>query len=88
VLFRSWLPSDSVWGHRFDASGIHGALWQYFDDGRKLFADSPVPLDLYPPKAEVPTAVLKASPGVALRRTSGGSSLLVFPRGASNADVN
>lgn len=86
--YASWLPSDSVWGHRFDATGIRGALWQYFDDGRKLFADSPVPLDLYPPKAEVPTAVLKASPGVALKRASGGLSVLVFPRGASNADVN
>jgi poly(3-hydroxybutyrate) depolymerase len=86
--YSSWLPSDSVWGHHFDASGIRGALWQYFDDGRKLFADSPVPLDLYPPKAEVPTAVLKASPGVALKHASGGLSVLVFPRGASNADVN
>jgi S-formylglutathione hydrolase FrmB len=86
--YSSWLPSGSVWGHHFDAAGIRGALWQYFDDGRKLFADSPVPLDLYPPKAEVPTAVLKASPGVALRHAPSGLSVLVFPRGASNADVN
>jgi pimeloyl-ACP methyl ester carboxylesterase len=86
--YASWLPKGSVWGHRFGAAGIRGAIWQYFDDGRRLSADSPVPLDLYPPKAEVPTAVLKASHGVALRRVAGGLSVLVFPRGASSADVN
>jgi pimeloyl-ACP methyl ester carboxylesterase len=86
--YSSWLPSGSVWGHRFDAAGINGAVWQYFDSGRRLSADSPVPLDMYPPKAEAPTAVLKATPGVALRRAAGGSSMLVFPRGASSAMVN
>jgi poly(3-hydroxybutyrate) depolymerase len=86
--YSSWMPSTSVWGHRFDAAGIRDGLWQYFDDGRRLFTVSPVPLDLYPPKAEMPTAVLKASPGVALKRGSSGLGVLVFPRGSSNADVN
>jgi hypothetical protein len=86
--YASWLPRSSVWGHHFAAPGIRDALWQYVDDGRRLFADSPVPLDLYPPKAEEPTAVLKGSHGVALRRAAGGLSVLVFPPGVSSVRVN
>jgi poly(3-hydroxybutyrate) depolymerase len=86
--YSSWLPRCTVWDHQFDASGIRDALWEYSDDGRLLSAVTPVPLDLSPPRAEVPTAVLKASPGVRLQPGSGGLSVLVFPRGSSNADVN
>ncbi len=86
--YSSWLSHCSVWGYRFDAPGIGDALWKYVADGRHLSVTSPVPLQLRPPRADEPTAVLNASPGVTLKRTAAGQAVLIFPRGSSNADVN
>ena len=86
--YSSWLPRCSVWGYRFDAPDIGDALWQYVADGGHLSATSLVPLQLRPPRADAPLALLSASPGVTLKRTAGGQAVLVFPRGTSRAEVN